>query len=88
LWLQFYDAVLRDGRFRACRQCGTWFDRAGVGKGKQQFCSNNCRLRAHRERVKEAGEMYNSGATIEKIAAEFDADPETVQNWLRTEKLL
>ena len=55
LWLQFARAIDRDREYRACLNCGDWFE---VGQGAasraRQFCSNKCRVAHSRKRRAQA----------------------------------
>jgi hypothetical protein len=57
LWLQFYEAVARDAKFKRCKSkaCKRWFE-VGLGSGKRshaKFCSVKCRNDFHNKSMKE-----------------------------------
>lgn len=55
LWLQFALAVDGDKHYRACDTCGTWFEVSPTAARKsRKYCSNACRVKAHRRRQAQA----------------------------------
>jgi len=54
IWLQMALAIERNVEFRRCTECDTWFEvsREG-GRSDKIYCSSACRVKAHRERLRE-----------------------------------
>lgn len=83
IWLQFEDAVSGNKEYRKCLECGTPFEVAfGVARDDKSYCSNSCRSKAYRERVKHAQTMWKKGISIEEIATQLDADEGRVKEWI------
>jgi hypothetical protein len=59
---------------------------ARVTRSKRRFCSNRCKTKDHRGKVKRAKEMKESGRSVSAIAAEFDTTAETISRWLTKKK--
>jgi len=51
LWLQFSIAIAEEKKYQACKHCGTYFE-IGTGRGQRtkKFCSESCRVMAHRKK--------------------------------------
>jgi hypothetical protein len=87
VWLQFGDAVSNNRTFSSCPTCGRWFVVApDVARAHRRFCSNACRVKAHRERQDRARQLFAAGQTFEEIAAELDSDVGTVKRWITGQK--
>jgi len=57
IWLQVASAIERESSFRQCVQCGTWFEVSRqAGRSDKRYCSNACRIRAHRSRTEPSRE--------------------------------
>jgi endogenous inhibitor of DNA gyrase (YacG/DUF329 family) len=53
LWLQFANAIAGNKEYRACKECGTWFEISSAGDARtarRQFCSDRCKSRDYRKR--------------------------------------
>jgi len=51
VWLQLALAIERNSEFRRCAECETWFEVSpGSGRSDKVYCSNACRVKAHRRR--------------------------------------
>jgi len=56
IWLQLAQAIERNCSFRRCDQCQTWFEvSVQAGRSDKRYCSNACRINAHRGRKAQAG---------------------------------
>ncbi len=51
MWLQFSIAITEEKQHRACEHCGDYFE-IGTGRGQKtkKFCSESCRVMAHRKK--------------------------------------
>ena len=52
----------------------------------REFCSNACKLRDHRAKVKRAKELSARGKTVAQIAKELKTTTESVRRWLTKTK--
>jgi hypothetical protein len=85
IWLQFALAVDGAKKYRACKGCGRWFELSPqTGRISKLFCSDSCRVRAHRERRERARHLFREGRKAPTIARELEIDEQTVKNWIRT----
>jgi hypothetical protein len=83
MWLQFALAITGNKTHRQCFACQTWFELSPeVTRSDRLFCSNACRTRAYRQRMRSAHRLRDQGAELEVIARQLDADVKTVQRWL------
>lgn len=88
LWLQFAMAIGRHLEFRACDQCGTWYELSpDVHRTTRIYCSNRCKVKAYRTKKETARRMRvenKSLREIEKaIGAETAAEKATLKGWLK-----
>lgn len=82
--LQFAAAVSEDKQFRACRECGRWFELVpGARQDYRLTCSATCRIRTYRKRMASAREMRAAGKPVREIAKALEVDEETVKKWLQ-----
>jgi hypothetical protein len=87
LWLQFADAVAADTQFRQCPSCGSWFAVAPERRrADAQYCKEACRIRAYKERKKEARRLHAAGRTPNQIAKKLGTTVEVVGGWITEEK--
>jgi hypothetical protein len=87
IWLQFAAAVSEGKRFRTCKQCGRWFELPQRGaRLPREFCTDACKSRSYRGRQDRAGELHDQGKTFKEIAAELDADTNTVKRWIKNRR--
>ena len=81
--LQMAAAILENKDFRQCLQCEKWFEASPATlQANKQFCSASCRMKAYRERQKEAVRLHAQGETVEALAERFESDTETVRSWI------
>src|SRR5262249_9596374 len=89
MWLQFARGVAGEASYRRCKVCGKWLTISAEDHGfrkNREICSNTCRQRDHRAKVKLARQLRADGKTVRGIARHFDTTPETIANWLTKEK--
>jgi hypothetical protein len=90
LWLQFAQAIAEDRQFRACKQCGKWFqvyrdeDRR---TGRKEFCQDACKSRDYRLRRERARRLKGEGKRVPEIARDLGTDVVTVKKWLSKRKV-
>jgi hypothetical protein len=84
LWAQFALAVVNDTEYRNCDFCGKPFEVSPeVFRTNRQYCSHSCRLKAYRQRQREAVKLKDKGWTPKQIADELKSDVKTVRGWLK-----
>jgi hypothetical protein len=89
VWLQLAQAIDADKEYRACKECGKWFEISLEGDGRtkrRQFCSEPCKSKDYRQRRDRARELYDEGSDARKIANELKTALGTVKKWLRGRK--
>lgn len=89
IWQQFTRVILGDVEYRTCLACPRQIEISTEGRGKQSnvmFCSDACRTRDHRNKVKEAKSMKADGKTVSQIAKHFETTSDTINNWLTKKK--
>ena len=83
MWLQCALAITGNKTHRRCFACQTWFELSPeVTRSDRLFCSNACRTRAYRLRMRSAHRLRAQGAELEVIARQLDTEVKTVQKWL------
>jgi hypothetical protein len=85
MWLQFAQAIDGNHQFRACKECGTWFEISGSDAGfrvNRLFCSDACKSRDYRRRKDRALQLKTEGKTIAAIAKELDTEADTIKKWV------
>lgn len=85
LWFSLSEAIASGLEFRKCQECGKWFELTGhAGKrADRQFCSDSCRVTAHRKKQDRARAMYYvEKQSFEKIAEALGTTPESVKKWI------
>jgi hypothetical protein len=84
IMLQFSDVIAEDKQFQQCQVCGKWFFLSPeINRAHRLNCSNNCRIRAYRQRQAQARQLLTEGMTPKQIAKELDADLGTVKGWIK-----
>jgi hypothetical protein len=87
LWLQFAEAITSGTRIRQCKECGEWFALPKRGaRITREFCTDACRVRAHRRRQDRARVLSSRGNDPKDIARELDTTAAIVRRWLKTGK--
>jgi hypothetical protein len=93
MWLQFAQAIAankgyRD--FRACKECGKWFELSHKQEDRRtvrrEFCSDPCKSRDYRRRKDRSQELKAEGKSVKEIAKELDTDVETIKKWVGKRK--
>jgi predicted nucleic acid-binding Zn ribbon protein len=87
LWWQFSRLVAGQSELVACAVCGRAIEHSAEGEGSRadrRFCSNACKLKNHRQRVKQAKELKAEGKSVAQIAKKLDAEPDTIRGWLES----
>lgn len=86
VWLQFSQSIQDNQRFKQCPapECGGWFL---IGKKTARksrvYCSTACKVRAARQKVKEAKQLFDDGTAVENIAIQLNADLDAVKGWIK-----
>jgi len=83
LWLQLAKAIEGSKDYRQCDSCRIWYELGATARRGSKYCSEACRQRAKRKRVKEARELASSGLPERDIAARVGSSIEAVQRWLK-----
>jgi hypothetical protein len=93
MWLQFAQAIAANkgyADYRACRECGKWFElshkQADHRTVRRQFCSDPCKSRDYRRRKERAQQLKAEGKPLKDIAKELDTDAETIKKWVGKRK--
>jgi hypothetical protein len=89
MWLQFAQAIDGNGKHRACKECGKWFEISGEDTGfriNRVFCSDPCKSRDYRKRKEQAQHLKAEGKSFKDIAKELDTDIETIKKWVAKRK--
>jgi hypothetical protein len=83
LWMQFALAVVNDTQFRQCLSCGSWFAVSPETRRVDAvYCKEACRIRAYKERKKEARRLVAAGKTLGQIAKELGTTRKIVEGWV------
>ncbi len=83
VWYQFALAIIEGAEYHRCFSCDKVFERGPNANRKSRlYCSDSCRVKAHRVRVNQAREMRKNGKSLRQIAAEFQTDMQTVKRWV------
>jgi hypothetical protein len=89
MWWQFARVVCGESHYRKCKACPKYFEVSPGPHGfpeNREFCTDACRTRDNRRKVREAKELKASGKTVPQIARHFDTEPRTIRNWLTKKK--
>jgi hypothetical protein len=82
MWLQLAHAIAGNKQYRACRECGNWFEISSEDDGltaRREFCSDPCKSRDYRRRREQALALKAEGRTLQQIADKNRADPELLE---------
>jgi hypothetical protein len=85
VWLQFSRLVTGEASIGRCSVCGTQIEHSRDGEGfraDKVFCTNACKMKRARERIRTAKAMRAEGKTITQIAKHFGRKPEKIEKWL------
>jgi hypothetical protein len=85
LWLQFALALEGGGEPFRCgnSRCRKFFWKRGDGTERaKKFCSDSCKVTAHREKHLRAVELHAKGRKLAEIAAELGSTIATVKGWI------
>lgn len=82
LWVQFAFAIRGDKRFDECKVCHRSFEIKGK-RTDRLFCSDACRVRAHRDRWKRVAELHRLGRGPKQISTEVGLTQKAVKQWLK-----
>jgi hypothetical protein len=87
LWLQFAQAIAGNRDYRACRECGKWFEVSLEGARKSRlFCTDACKSKSYRGRKERAQALRATGKGFKEIARELETDVATVKKWVSNRK--
>jgi hypothetical protein len=81
LSLQLAEAIVDERQFRDCDQCGKPFA-TDAARSDREFCSANCRVKAHYRRKKKAEAMRAAGKTLNEISKATGSDISTIKKWV------
>jgi hypothetical protein len=85
IWFQFARLLVGEAAYRPCKVCSRPIELSRSGEGfraDKEFCSNACKLKDHRRKVREAKKLREDGRTVRQIARQLETTEETVNNWL------
>ena len=85
VWLQFAASISENKKFRNCEVCGKPFELSpDLNRTSRFYCKGNrCRLKAFRERKREARTMKENGHTLKEIADKLGSEVGTIRGWLK-----
>jgi hypothetical protein len=89
LWWQFARVVTGELDYRPCRVCHRLIELSTGEKGfrhDREFCSNKCKFKDHRRKVREAKQLRAGGQTVRQIAKHFETTTTVIKNWLTKKK--
>jgi hypothetical protein len=89
IWWQFARVITGELEYRRCRVCGRMIELSTGDTGfrrDREFCSNQCKFKDHRRKVKEAKAMKAAGKTVRQIAKHFETETDVIHNWLTKKK--
>jgi hypothetical protein len=90
MWLQLAEAVAGDKEYRACKECGKWFELNGKQGDRRtlrrEFCSDRCKFKEYRRRKERARQLRAEGKPVKQIAQELGTDVDTVKEWVARRK--
>lgn len=85
LWWQLARKALGDVNYRLCKVCKSPLEISKDDTGfrtNREFCSDVCKQKDYREKVKTAKKMHAEGLKIQLIAKHFGTTPNIIQNWV------
>jgi predicted nucleic acid-binding Zn ribbon protein len=83
LWFQFARSMEGASDYRQCQVCQKWYEVSpDAARTDRVFCSDACRFRAYRKRQAQARELHKAGKSVEEIAAELNAEIQTIKGWV------
>jgi hypothetical protein len=83
LWLQFDDIIARKAELRQCLTCGSWIVVSpDQRRSDARYCKEACRVRAYKERKKEARRLFAAGDPPGKIAKKLGSTAKIVLGWI------
>lgn len=87
LWIQFAAAVALNARVRRCSGCKGWIENSlSFKRSHAQFCNETCRLRAYKQRKRDAYEMHAAGHSCQFISEGTGIPLATLKRWFTTKK--
>jgi len=89
MWWQFARVIAGESSYRKCKACARYIEISAGAHGKpinREFCSDACRTRDNRRKVREAKALKAEGRTVPQIAKHFETSSETIRNWLTKKK--
>jgi hypothetical protein len=85
MWWQLARLVVGEAALRQCKVCGRPMEISTGPHGartNREFCTDACKLKDHRRKVREAKQMKAEGRTVQQIAKHFDTELATIKHWL------
>jgi len=89
IWLQFARLLTAESTHRPCKFCSKLIELSTGEQGSRadrEFCSNSCKLKEQRRKVRLAKSMSAAGMSVAAIAAEFETKQKHIRNWLQRKK--
>lgn len=89
IWWPFGRVIMGQAEYRPCKVCGTLIEISSGDHGfrvDREICSNKCKVRDHRRKVKRAKELKAEGRTVKQIATELGSTTDAIKNWLTKKK--
>jgi hypothetical protein len=89
VWWQFSRLLIGEATYRPCKVCGTPMEISTGdygGRTNREFCTDACKLKDHRRKVREAKAMRADGKSVKHIAKHFETEPGVIENWLTKRK--
>jgi hypothetical protein len=89
MWWQFARVITGEAQYHPCRVCGRLIERSTGDHGVRAdtvFCSNACKFKDHRARVRRAKELRAKGRTVRQIAKELETSTDAAKNWIAKKK--
>jgi hypothetical protein len=89
VWWQFAKTVVGESRCQPCKICGRPIEHSKEKTGHRTdmaYCSNACKLKQHRARVKRARQLKAKGKSVREIASALGSKPKAIRKWLTKPK--
>ncbi len=84
IWAQFAMAVIDSKEYECCKTCGKPFEVSPeVARTNREYCSTPCRLKAYRNRQRNAVRLKGRGKSLKEIADQLGSDVTTVRGWIK-----